>query len=375
MKNSLIYSLLIVTTVLFTSCKDKISLVGKGVESAVVIGVLDQADTIHYIKITRTFIGDGQTSAVDIAKISDSSYFNKVEVTIKEILSNGSVGRTFVLDERIVHNKNTNGAFYAPDQKVYAFDTPANQPLLEDARYQMTAKIDDGRIVITGETKLVSGITIANVGSTNYSIKLTKSGSALGMYENQSINVSNVGSAYKINAKVRFDYREFTTGLLDSTDHSISFDLGQYDVQPGLNSSQIFTFSGETFFKTLKSKIPVSSSIEKRINTGFEFSFTGASSEFSNYIEVNKPSSSLAQTKPTYTNLKITEGHNVIGIFASRQTIRIYKPATALSSVVQTLDKKSRRELCVGPLTGNLSFCSRHSADFSPVIESWHCND
>lgn len=374
MKNSLILALLAVVSIVFTSCKDKINLVGQGVESAVVIGVLDQADTTHYIKITRTFIGDGQTSAVDIAKISDSSYFDKVEVTIKEILSNGSLGRTFTLDERILHNKTTDGAFYAPDQKVYAFDTPANQPLLEDARYQMTAKIDDGRIVITGETKLVSGITVSNVGNTNYAIKLTQSGSSLGQYANQSIQVSNVGSSYKLNARVRFDYREFTTGLLDSTDHSIWFELGEYDVQPGASSSQTFTFSGETFYKTLAEKIPVSASIEKRINTGFEFFFTGASSELSNYIEVNKPSSSLAQTKPTFTNLKITEGHNVIGILAARQTVRYYKPATAASSIVQTLDKKSRRELCIGPKTGNLSFCSRHTADQAPIQETWYCN-
>lgn len=374
MKIKFIFTIVALTTVLLTSCKDKVNLKGEGIESAVVIGILDQSESTHYVKITRTFIGDGQTSAIDIAKIPDSSYFDNVEIKIKEILANGSVGRTFTLYDTLVQNKNTDGVFYAPTQKVYVFHTPTSSPLIDDARYQMTANIDGGRIVVTGETKLVSGIVVANVASTNYAIKLTESGGSLGQYSSQSINVSNVGSSYKVNARVRFDYREFTIGLTDSTDHSVWFNLGEYDVLPGMNSSQLFSFPGESFYRTLKEKIPVSSSIEKRINTGFEYFFTGASKEFANYMEVNKPASTLAQNKPTFTNLKITEGHSVIGVFGARQTISIYKPSTAVSSVVQTLDKKSRRELSIGPLTGSLSFCSRHSADKSPFQETWYCN-
>jgi hypothetical protein len=101
---------------------------------------------------------------------------------------------------------------------------------------------------------------------------------------------------------------------------------------------------------------------------------TGASRELANYINVNKPSSTLAQNKPKYTNLTITEGHNVIGIFAARQTVRVYKPAVGTSHIVQSIDKKSRRELCIGPLTGPLGFCSRHVSDLSPTMETWYCN-
>lgn len=374
MKNFFIVFATICSVFLFNSCKDKIDLVGGAKESAIVVGILDQASTTHYVKITRTFIGDGQTSAIDIAQISDSSYFNQIDVKIQEVLGNGSLGRLFTLYDTIVQNKEINGVFYAPQQKVYVFHTNPSQPLLDDATYKLTASIDNGRIVVTGQTDLVSGITSGTWAGVNSNLKFTASGTTLGQYASQNINVTNVGSAYKLNAKARFDYREFTTGLTDSTDHSVWYDIGEVDVTPGFNSSQNFNFSGEIFYRRLKEAIPVSASVEKRVHTGIEIQLTGASRELANYINVNKPSSTLAQNKPKYTNLTITEGHNVIGIFAARQTVRVYKPAVGTSHIVQSIDKKSRRELCIGPLTGPLGFCSRHVSDLSPTMETWYCN-
>lgn len=378
MKNSFSFftTLTLLSLILF-SCKDKIDLIGAGKESAVVIGILDASESTHYIKITRTFIGDGVTNSVDIAQIPDSSYFDNIAVKIQEI---GGAGRSWDLHDTIIQNK-ANGAFYSPEQKVYVFYTDSNNPLNPNATYKLTATIDDGRIIVTGQTGLVSGM---NPGSwaTNLTtpIKLTTSGPLLGEYANHSFNITSVGNSHRMNAKIRFDYREFSTGLTDSTDHSISFSMGETDVVPG--TSQSFSFAGETFYRTLKEKIPVSSSVEKRVHLGFEITIVGASQELVNYINVNKPSSSLAQNKPKFTNLTITEGHSVIGIFASRQTYTSYRPAYIINqSPVQALDAKSRRELSIGPTTGALGFCSRHVADkYVPgsngqSINNWYCGN
>ncbi len=366
------WTAIILLSVSLISCKDKIDLVGGGKESAVVIGVLDPSESTHYIKVTRTFIGDGITNSLDIAQIPDSSYFDNVDIKIQEVLAGGAMGRVFTLHDTIIQNKE-NGIFYGPQQKVYVFYTPQAEPLLESATYKMTADIDNGRIVVTGQTQIVSGITLGNWANANSAFKLTGNGSELGIYASQILNISNVGTSYKLGAKIRFDYREFSTGLTDSTDHSIWFNLGEVAVTPGFNSSHSFSFVGETFYSTLKDKIPVSSSIEKRIYNGFHVQITGVSRELANYIEVNKPSSSLAQNKPKYTNLTITEGHDVIGIFASRQTVTRYKDATGSTQYIQALDKKSRRELSIGPKTGLLGFCSRHVADNAPTQETWYC--
>jgi hypothetical protein len=80
---------------------------------------------------------------------------------------------------------------------------------------------------------------------------------------------------------------------------------------------------------------------------------------------VNKPTSSLAQSKPTYTNLSVTNDKRVVGIFSSRQTLKIFKPfyVSTAQAYIRAIDKKSTRELCQGSITGMLKFCSNHPGD------------
>src|SRR5690606_22379356 len=101
--------------------------------------------------------------------------------------------------------------------------------------------VDGGRILVTGETKLVSGLISDQVKTTQFNINLAGSGNELGIYSDYVINASNVGSSNRLSAKMIFRYREFSNG--DSTDFSIPFNLGETDVAEG--SSQTFTIYGE----------------------------------------------------------------------------------------------------------------------------------
>ncbi|NDB35276.1 MAG: hypothetical protein EB023_08010, partial [Flavobacteriia bacterium] len=56
-------AIFVLCTVLLSACNEKIDLVGDFKETAVVYGLLDHADSLHYIKITRAFLGPG--NAVD----------------------------------------------------------------------------------------------------------------------------------------------------------------------------------------------------------------------------------------------------------------------------------------------------------------------
>lgn len=374
MKKTLLGFFLIASCLLaFVSCKDDFKLLGDFVETPVVIGILDQSETTHYIKVTRTFIGDGQTSALELAQIPDSSYFNDVQITINEQPGDGSQGRTFVLHDTIIENKSTSGVFYAPQQKVYVFYTSESAPLLGDAKYSMTINIDNGRIVVKGETGMVNGMTVSNnITGLASSIKLVEDP---GEYKSQLVNITSVGNAYVLNAKLRFDYREYAPGMTDSTDKSVHMDIGETDVSPGFGSSHTFSIQGGVFYDNLKNAIdPPSASIEKRKYTAIEIQITGGSKELASYIAVNEPTSNLAQNKPEYTNLSVSDGFKVIGILGARHTMKFYKPATGLYPQIQALDKKSRRELCTGPVTGLLGFCSDHIADMSPTMETWYCD-
>ena len=354
--------------IVLNSCNEKIKLIGDFVETAVVYGLLDQADSLHYIKINRAFIGPG--NALEIAQIADSSYFTNVDATISEYL-NGNLTRSWLLRDTILDNKDPNGVFYAPEQKVYYFKTmptgfngviqtstnPQMTSLNPQAIYKIDIVINDGAFSVSGETELVRGITSA-AATQNFNFKFANNP---GEYTSTGITVSSTGNSYVLNTQLNMAFYEWEGNTF--SEKSFFWKLGEADVLP--SSSKIFTANGETFYDLMKSNCTESLSISKRTFKGVTIKITGGAEELYNFIAVNKPSSGLAQSKPTYTNLTATNGKRVIGIFSSRQTVEIYHPfyVSPQQSYLRALDKKSTRELCQGPITGLYLFCSNHPGD------------
>lgn len=354
--------------IVLNSCKEKIELIGDFVETAVVYGLLDQADSLHYIKINRAFIGPG--NALEIAQIADSSYFTNVDATISEYL-NGNLTRSWLLRDTILDNKDPNGVFYAPEQKVYYFKTmptgfngviqtstnPQMTSLNPQAIYKIDIVLNDGAFSVSGETELVRGITSA-AATQNFNFKFADNP---GEYTSTGITVSSTGNSFVLNTQLKIAFNEWENNTY--SEKSFFWNLGEADVQP--LSSKVFTANGETFYDLMKSNCTENSTITKRTFKGVTIKITGGAEELYNFIAVNKPSSGLAQSKPTYTNLTATNGKRVIGIFSSRQTVEIYHPfyVSQQQAYLRALDKKSTKELCQGPITGLYLFCSNHPGD------------
>lgn len=367
-----LFSAFSIIVILF-SCNEQIELSGDFKETAIVYGLLDHSDSMHYVKITRAFIGPG--NAVDIAQIEDSSYFNSVYATIEE-LEGGTVTRTWVLSDTVIENKDTNGVFFAPTQRVYYFKTlpttisnsgafgtvqtspdPQLSSLNPNAQYRLNADINDGLFRVSATTDLVNGLT-TNATSQNFTFKFA---SDPGEYKAQLVTISNTGNAHVVNAKIGINIAEYIGE--DAVSQTIDWTIGENDVMP--NSSITFSAQGETFYNRVIDNVTNDQLIDQRNFLGFEVVMTGGSEDLYNYITVNQPSSSLAQTKPTYTNLEVTNDYRVIGIFSSIQTIKTFRPfyVSPQQAFIRAIDKKSTQELCEGPITGLLQFCSKHPAD------------
>jgi hypothetical protein len=357
----------------FYSCSEKVNLVGDFKETAVVYGLLDHSDSIHFIKITRAFIGPG--NALEIAKIPDSSYFNQVEATVSEFVG-GNLTRTWVLEDTIVENKDTNGAFYGPEQKVYYFKTlpttvsssglngviqtspnPQLTSLNPDATYKFKAIINGGEFEVTGETELVKGIT-TTASSQNFTFKFANNP---GEYVPTGVAVSSSGNSYVVNTQLDVAFNEHRGS--DISEKRFNWQLGEVNTLPG--TAKTFSAIGQTFYDLVKANVSNDPTITKRTFNGIYVTVTGGAEELYNYMVVNQPSSTLAQSKPSYTNLSVSNGKRVVGIFSSRQTIKIFKPfyVSAQQAFIRAIDKKSTRELCQGPITGTLLFCSNHPGD------------
>ncbi len=383
MKHIPIYLSIILT--FLTSCNEEVNLTGDFKETAVVYGLLDHADSLHYVKITRAFIGPG--NALEIAQIPDSSYFDNVELTVSEYLGS-ALQRTWLLNDTIVTNKDVDGAFYAPEQKVYYFKTlptvtssmgvpgtvqTSPNPLLTSLKpgytYKLKAIINDGEFEVNGETELVNGLT-TSASSQNFTFKFADDPAE---YISTGVGVGSTGNAYIVNAQLDVSFNEHTGSNI--TTKSFNWQLGENDVLP--STSTTFSALGKTFYELMERNVTDDPTIDKRTFNGISVTITGGAEDLYNYMVVNKPTSSLAQSKPTYTNLSVTNNKRVVGIFSSRQTLKVFKPffVSPALAYIRAIDKKSTRELCIGPITGPLLFCSDHPGDnIVNQQESFACN-
>jgi len=361
---------------LLTSCNEKINLIGDFTETAVVYGLLDKSDSIHFIKINRAFIGPG--NSLEIAQIPDSNYFNQVDATVTEVI-NGSEVREWELQDSIIENKETGGVFYAPTQKVYYFKTKTckvdgtqqlNSPLPSDllnslnslAKYKLKISVNGGEFEVYGETEIVGAVS-TSAELQNFRFDFIEN---TGEYAQSGISttIGNpvLGKCYIVNTSLEVNFEEIIQSTLEVNTKTFKWNLGESEIEPG--SSKSFTMNGQTFYDLIKSNVTANPLITKRRMKSIKVISIGGSQDLSNYMAVNKPSSSLAQNKPTFTNLTATGDHRVIGIFSSRYTRttdKLYINPSNTSLRIMTVE--SVVELCKGAITGQLLFCSQHPAD------------
>ncbi len=368
-----LYSFILTSLVLFTSCEDDIDFAGEHVETPVLFGLLDKSDSLHYVKLTRTF--GGSNNSLDVALIEDSSYFADAEIRIEEWAS--TKVRTWVLRDTILTNK-VPGAFYSPNQKVYYFktetfnisnppttgETDLNAALKDDVTYRLIASINGGSIVVNAETKLVTGMSVSQPGSAPLSFIKTVQG--VKQYNTLSLK-SNNGNAKVVDARIQFSFNEYFNGV--PVEKSFTWKVGELNGTQLTGSQSNFSASGEAFYTLVKENCTNDPSITKRQMTSVRVLMTGGSDALSKYILVNQPSTSLAQNKPSFSNLTRADGGPVIGIFTSRMTNKLVKFSTPST---RALDALSTKELCTGPITGLLLFCSNFQTDIN-AGESWAC--
>ncbi|MBI2258859.1 MAG: hypothetical protein HYU67_08175 [Flavobacteriia bacterium] len=368
------YTFLSLILVLFLnqSCKEEIDPSTDGKTTAVVYGLLDQNDTIHYIKINRAFYGGGD--ALSIAQIADSSYFNSVKGTVKEY-DGSTLKRTWELRDTLVTNKES-GAFFGPEQVMYYFKTNKNESLIADGftEYHLEVVVDEGlssESTITGKTKLITGFSIKDP-KTQQDAGGFKFAETSG-FRNTDVRL-NVGTSSAVECKLLIEFEEFQGSSLKNT-KSFEWTLGTVN-EDGLSTGIAeLTAYGNTFYDLIKSNCSNDNSITKRILKSITIIATAADEDFQKYITVNKPTSSLTQNKPTFTNLTITNDNRIVGIFASRNTqsnVYLKWKYNGGSSYVRCIDLNSTKELCLGTITGTYLFCSDLTA--FDAGESFYCD-
>jgi hypothetical protein len=310
MKNPFRLFLLFLVPSLFVSCETDFKVIANYKEVAIVYGLLNQNDSIHYLRINKAFLGDG--NALTYAQVADSSSFgDNIDVVLIETPPSGSE-KEIVFDTVTLYNKEV-GDFYSPGQLFYY----SKAKFSENNSYKLKITNKRTGYEVSSQTNLIHNFYITKPlsGSTSISFKRSSTSKNKFIWQN-AIN----GRRYQL--KVYFNYKEL--GIKGDTTYKKLLWLFPEQVGESIDGDYKIeaTYVNEDFFKACESKIPYTDqaaedAVIKRFASKINLEVAVIGDEFNTYLEANGPSTGILMEKPVYSN--ITNG---LGLFSSKFEIR-----------------------------------------------------
>jgi hypothetical protein len=313
------------TSLLFDSCSTDFDINAEPKDITVVYGLLNQAETAQYIKITKAYLGD-EDALVMAQNPENSSYGDNLSVSLEE-WKNGIKNTTYYFSKTTITDKES-GIFYFPNQDVYI----ANIPLLKnDCIYKLFITNNLTGKLISSETTLVNEAL--------FKLKIPMTGANIGFVNNDGEYVASEvkwitaknGRLYEPVFRFHYSDSNITTQVRDTTKY-VDWILGSSKSNKLDGNEELsIAYDGESFFRILQGRIPLEPNLIKRRAIRVELIMSMGGDELSTYIDVNKPSSSIVQERPAYSNIS-----NGIGIFSARYK-KVYKfnlsPATRIALI------------------------------------------
>lgn len=311
-----LYSLL-AASLFFTACETDIDINADWKDTTLVLGVFTTTDSIHYLRIHKAYL-DPEKSAFEVAKIKDSLYYSSLNVTIEQVRNN-VVLRTFTC-EQVDTNILEPGIFAGPEAILYRFRSGT---LLDSSSTY--------RLRIQTPYNTVATSSMSPVGNaTSLPFGLPPGGpvppSFPGINWSNSTPVINLRSPqnakmYELTVRVFYDeWNRFTVTPTDTPGlqlKHVDWKAQTNQLVRNINTNENFQIrvNGRNMFAYMNSVIPVNPDVNRRVR-GTLFIFDFADDNLNTFLSVNRPSASVVDVRPTFTNIE-----NGLGIFASRRTV------------------------------------------------------
>ena len=299
-----LFTIFVILT-LFSSCKKDFNVNADWKDITIVYGLLSQVDSIHYLKITKAFLGPG--NALEFAKIGDSSNYRPGELTVR-IDELDPTGHTFIrsipFDTITIHTKEPgDSVFYFPDQLVYK----STAPLHEANVYKLIIHNNRTGVDITAKTVLVSNFSITTPDSYTRPVFLPG--------ETSKVEWTSAKEGRRYQLVIRFHYSEKYPTDTVWTKKSVDWLVFSNELSRTTKGgeSMLKTIMGDAFYSFLGANIKPVDPLIRRVTGRVDYIFSVASDDLNTYMEVTEPSTSIVQYRPPFTN--VTNG---IGLFSSR---------------------------------------------------------
>lgn len=341
-------SFLIVTMVTFTSCKNDLNVFAPGKEMVSVYGIINTNEPIQNIRINKVFLttGDANIAAQDNNIINYDA--NELTVTLERYSTGGStklpttVGSSkteIVLTETVVTL--ADGTF-GNQQRMYQ----TTDKLYHTGEYKLVIKktADLNTVIASAQTVVIDSVSSASSASmpfyyipsnpttypmhggfpifplstdkpkyVNYSVTTV----------DQFIKFKTVPNGKTYDVTMRFHYID---SLISggATNNFVDFEFlsQQSTALVGGELLQSFKFNTNDFYTNTAREISkkATPNVKSRKADYLEYIVSAGTENLFTFLQVNAPSTTIAQDKPNYSN--ITNG---VGIFASRSTSIVTK--------------------------------------------------
>ncbi len=319
------FILFISLTLLLSHCKNDFKVNEDWKDYTIVYGILNQYDSVNYVRVTKSFLGNQDAYAM--AQISDSLYYKNINVKIEEWL-NSSLNKTIDLVKDSFPREN--GIFAI---KNYVFKT--NEVLNPLARYKLIVNVNGKEV--TSETSLLEDFTIELPGQ----IALHSE------YTTLKITCVSKPDQRIFEPTLRFWYYEITSQG-DTTKKYLDLTLAA-QISPTINGGEkiISELKGDQFLSFVGNNLQNDPNVIKRVvaHGSFDILVDVGSDDMYTYMQVNAPATGIVSEKPIFSN--ITNG---LGLFTSR----IKGSKTGKIMAYTTLDS-----LAKGQFTKNLKFLTQ----------------
>ena len=298
----------------FSSCETDFDVIADYKEVAIVYGLMNQSDSVHYLRINKAFLGNG--NSLTYATVPDSSSFGGDINVVITAVSPGGIRREIIFDTITLSGKES-GDFYAPDQLFYY----SKETLYESDTCILKITNKKTGLEVSSQTRLIHNFSFTKPALFIKTLSFKRS-----VTQPNKFIWSNAVNGKRYQFRFYFNYKELTTSG-DTIYKKIDwvFPENITEKTDGSGESEV-TYANEDFFKLCDNKIPYSdlakeNEIIKRFASIGDMEVTAIGDEFNTYLESNAPSTGVLIEKPSYSN--ITNG---LGLLSCRLQIHRLMP-------------------------------------------------
>lgn len=283
---------------LFTQfgCSDEVEVIGIWKDIPVVYAVINHQDSVNYIRIERAYLPPNQ-SALEVAKIPDSLYFDtsEVDVTLLYILN----GDTNVWPNPLQYVNLANEGIIR-DSGIFVHNPSYAYKMLGKGTVDLLLKIENHKTGNTfwARTEMVNAASggVNLITTPSYSLvpykpvifrELNNQGEEV--YRDLIIEMTPNGFASIFDYKFRFHYKEYQVDALGNpiagtyVNKSVEW-RAVSDFIPAATNQTKRTINGEAFYQFLGSALSIPPANTRRCGGALEVYVDGGSESLKNYV-------------------------------------------------------------------------------------------